>query len=140
MSAYGLTEPWRELHQKLRLFLDVWLQSDFTTRDLDSIFGVILAIGMTTEEKYQRRLQELKVLDKERLKVHQQIELYQCTSRKHSTKVKWRTFKEEDLVLVVKRSMILTHKINGKFKHKSEGPFMVETVYSNGAHRLINQE
>jgi len=34
--------------------------------------------------------------------------------------------------------MVMTHKTKGKFQAKWEGPFMVNTVYSNGAHRLAN--
>jgi len=32
--------------------------------------------------------------------------------------------------------MIMTHKTNGKFQPKWEGPFVVESVYSNEAYRL----
>ena len=31
----------------------------------------------------------------------------------------------------------MTHKTKGKFQRKLEGPFVVESVYSNGAYRLI---
>jgi len=34
--------------------------------------------------------------------------------------------------------MVMTHKTTGKFKPKWEGPFVVDTVYSNGAYRLAN--
>ena len=33
--------------------------------------------------------------------------------------------------------MVMTHKIKGKFQLKWEGPFVIETVYSNGEYRLI---
>jgi len=33
--------------------------------------------------------------------------------------------------------MIMTFKTKGKFQPKWEGPFIIETVYSNGAYRLI---
>jgi len=32
--------------------------------------------------------------------------------------------------------MVMTHKTNGKFQPKWEGPFIIETVYSNGAYHL----
>jgi len=41
------------------------------------------------------------------------------------------------LVLAVRRQMIMTHKIKDKFQPKWEGPFVIETVYSNGAYRLM---
>ena len=34
--------------------------------------------------------------------------------------------------------MVMTHKTKGKFWPKGEGPYVVETVYSNEAYRLIN--
>ena len=34
----------------------------------------------------------------------------------------------------------MTHKTKGKFQLKWEGPFVVESVYSNGAYRLITPE
>ena len=33
--------------------------------------------------------------------------------------------------------MVMTHKIKSKFQLKWEGIFVVETVYSNGAYRLV---
>ena len=50
---------------------------------------------------------------------------------------KSRNFKKSDLVLAVRRPMVMTHKTKGKFQPKWEGPFVVESVYSNGAYRLI---
>lgn len=43
------------------------------------------------------------------------------------------------MILAVKRSMSMTHKIKVKFKPKWQGPLVIETVYSNGAYRLFNQ-
>jgi len=34
----------------------------------------------------------------------------------------------------------MTHKMKEKFQPKWEGPFVVESVYLNGAYRLINSE
>lgn len=36
--------------------------------------------------------------------------------------------------------MIITHKSKGEFDEKWEGPFIVDTVYSNGAYSLITQD
>jgi len=33
--------------------------------------------------------------------------------------------------------MVITHKIKGKFQSKWKRPFVVESIYSNGAYRLI---
>jgi hypothetical protein len=35
--------------------------------------------------------------------------------------------------------MVLNSKKKDKFQPKWEGPFIVETVYSNGAYRLVDQ-
>ena len=65
------------------------------------------------------RLQELEALDDKRLQAQQQIELYQArTTRAFNKKVKERTFKKGDLVLAVRRPMVMTHKTNGKFQPK----------------------
>ena len=93
---------------------------------------------MTTEEKHRQRLQELEALDDKRLQAQQQIELYQARiTRAFNKKVKVRTFKKGDLVLAVRRPMVMTHKTKGKFQPKWEGPFVVESVYSNGSYSLI---
>jgi len=34
----------------------------------------------------------------------------------------------------------MTHKRKGKFQPKWEGPFVVKSVYSNGAYRLITPD
>ena len=44
------------------------------------------------------------------------------------------------MVLAVKRPMILNSKKKGKFEPKWEGPFVVETVYSSGAYRLVTKD
>ena len=48
--------------------------------------------------------------------------------------------KKRDLVLAFRRPMVMTHKMKRKFQPKWEGPFVVESVYSNRAYRLINTE
>ena len=84
------------------------------------------------------QLQELEALDDKRVQAQQQIELYQARITKaFNRKVKERTFKKGDLVLAVRRPMVIMHKTKEKFQPKWEGPFVVESVYSNGAYRLI---
>ena len=74
---------------------------------------------MTDEEKHRLRLQELEVLDDKRLQAQQQIELYQALIfRAFNKKVKERIFKKGDLILVVRRPMVMTHKMKGKFQFK----------------------
>jgi len=60
--------------------------------------------------------------------------------RGFNKKVKERTFKKGELILAVRRPMVMTHKTKEKFQPKWEGPFVVESVYSNRAYRQINLE
>ena len=95
---------------------------------------------MTEADNDRLGLQELEALDEKRLQAQQRIELYQARiSRAFNKKVKQRVFHKGDLVLAVRRPMVMMHKTKGKFQPKWEGPFIVETVYSNGAYRLANQ-
>jgi len=71
---------------------------------------------MTNEEKHRLRLQELEALDDKRLHAQQQIELYQARIvRAFNKKVKEQAFKKDDLILAVRRPMIMTHKTKEKF-------------------------
>jgi len=98
---------------------------------------VALATKMTKEGNDQLRLQELEALDERRLQAQQRIELYQARiSKAFNKKVKERVFQKGDLVLAIRRPMVMIHNTKGKLQPKWEGPFMIETVYSNGAYRL----
>ena len=78
---------------------------------------------------------ELEAMDDKRLQAQQQIELYQARiSKAFNKKVRERIFKNDDLVLAVRRPMVMTHKTRGKFNPKWEGPYVVESVYSNRAY------
>jgi len=80
-------------------------------------------------------------LDDKCLQAQQQIELYQARIfRAFNKKVKEWTFKKDDLILAVRRPMVIMHKTKGKFQPKWEGPFVVESVYSNGAYHLITPD
>ena len=106
-----------------------------------SSLRISLATKMTKEDNHRLRLQELEALDEKRLQAQQHIELYQARmSRAFNKKVKERVFQVGDLVLAVRRPMIMTHKTKGKFQPKWEGPFVIESVYSNGAYRLTNEK
>ena len=106
-----------------------------------SSLRVALMTKMTTEDNDRLQLQELKAVDKKRLQAQQHIELYQARiSKAFNKKVKQRVFQKGNLVLAVRRPMIMTHKTEGKFQPKWEGPFVIETVYSNGTYRLMTSD
>jgi len=74
---------------------------------------------MIKEDNDQLRLQELEALDEKRLQAQQHIELYQARiSKAFNKKVKQRIFQKGDLVLAIRRPMIMTHKAKGKFQPK----------------------
>jgi len=55
-------------------------------------------------------------LNDKRLQAQQQIELYQARiSSAFNKKVKEWTFKKDDLILAVRRPMVMTHKKKEKF-------------------------
>ena len=63
------------------------------------------------------RLQELEALDGKCLQAQQQIELYQVwIFRAFNKKVREQIFKKADLVLVVRRHMVMTHKTKENFQ------------------------
>ena len=102
---------------------------------------IVIASSMTEEEKDKQRLAQLEELNEKRLKAQQQIELYQARiARAYNKGIKLWTFEEGELVLAVRRPTKTAHKSRGKFQPKWEGPFIVETVYSNGAYRLVTME
>ena len=77
---------------------------------------VALATEVTNEEKHRLRLQELEDLDDKRLQAQQQIEFYQARIfRAFNKKDRERIFKKGDLVLAVRRPMVMTYKTKGKF-------------------------
>ena len=80
------------------------------------LLRVTLATKMTKKDNDWLRLQELEALDEKRLQAQQHIELYQAwISKAFNKKVKERVFQKGDLVLIVRQSMVMTHKTKGKF-------------------------
>ena len=61
-------------------------------------------------------------------------------ARAYNKEIRLWTFEKGELVLMIRRPMEIAHKSRGEFQPKWEGPFIVETVYSNGAYRLTTME
>ena len=55
-------------------------------------------------------------------------------------KVRQRAYKKGDLVLTVKRPMLVAHKSKGKFESKWEGPYVIDKVFSNDTYPLLNMK
>ncbi|KAA0025937.1 uncharacterized protein E6C27_scaffold34G002410 [Cucumis melo var. makuwa] len=96
--------------------------------------------GWTTENNVKLRLQELEALDEKRLEAQQTLECYQSRMSKAFDKhVKPRSFQVGDLVLVVRRSIIITRNTENKFTPKWDGPYIVKEVYTNGAYKIVDR-
>ena len=98
-----------------------------STKNSDPISTCCLDNEITNEERHRLWLQEMEAFDDKRLHAQQQIELYQVRiTRAFNKKVKEQTFKKGDLVLTVRRLMVMTHKTKEKFQLKWEGSFVAE--------------
>ena len=134
----GLSYDSSNPNKSYTILFGIWCEAVLPLEIQIPSLRVAMTAEMTNDEKHQLRLQELEALDDKRLQAQQQIELYQARiTRAFNKKVKERTFKKGDLVLAVRTPMVMTHKTKENFQPKWKGPFVVESVYSNGAYRLI---
>ncbi|KAM0875517.1 hypothetical protein ACQ4PT_036740 [Festuca glaucescens] len=96
---------------------------------------------LTKDEQVHLRFQELDALEEERLHALQNLELYrQNMVRAYHKLVKRRVFRKDELVLVLRRPIVVTHKTRGKFEPKWEGPYAIEQVYDGGAYQLVDPQ
>jgi hypothetical protein len=97
--------------------------------------------GLTEEDNARLRLEELEALDEKRLEAQQRLECYQARlSKAFNKKVRARSFQVGDLVLAVRRPIIITHRTGNKFTSKWDGPYVVKEAYTNGAYKLVDQD
>lgn len=90
-----------------------------------------------TQQNAELQLQELESLDERRLIAKQNIELNQTRSAVAIDRLgKYWSFKKGDIVLTIRRRMQMTNKFRGKFQPKWEGPYVDDTMHSNGAYHL----
>ncbi|GKV14736.1 hypothetical protein SLEP1_g25561 [Rubroshorea leprosula] len=87
--------------------------------------------GLTDEQNAKLYLQELEALDEKRLETQQHLECYQARlSRAFNKKVQLRAFQVGNVKLAVRRPIIITRHLGGKFTSKWDGPYIVTKVYS----------
>ena len=99
---------------------------------------VVIAEKIVDDQNAKLRLQEQESLDEKKLAAKQCIGIYQARmADSFDKKVRERAFKKGDLVLEIRRPMILTHKSKGKLEPKCEGPYVINKVYSNGAYAVL---
>ncbi|TYK19638.1 uncharacterized protein E5676_scaffold242G00250 [Cucumis melo var. makuwa] len=97
--------------------------------------------GLTTEDNARLCLQELEALDEKRLEAQQALECYQARmSKAFDKQVRPRSFQVGDLVLAVRRPIIMTRHTENKFTPKWDGPYIVKEVFTNGAYKIIDQD
>lgn len=92
--------------------------------------------SLTEEESAIIRLAELETLDERRLQVQQNLEIYQQRmASAFNKRVRLRSFKKGDLVLIVRTPIIIiiNRRTRGKLEPKWEGPYVIEKVYSIGS-------
>jgi ribonuclease HI len=96
---------------------------------------------LTQDEQIRLRYQELDALEEGRLETLQNLELYrQNMVRAYDKLVKRRVFRKGELVLVLRRPIVVTHKTRGKFEPKWEGPYVIEQAYDGGAYQLVDHQ
>ena len=97
--------------------------------------------SITNDKNAEIRLRELDMLDEKRMAAQQRLQLYQArVSAAFDKRVKYRSFKKGDLVLMLKRPIVVTRRTGGKFDPKWDGPYEIREVYSNGAYRITDQD
>jgi hypothetical protein len=96
---------------------------------------------LTKDKQVQLCFQELDALEEERLHALQNLELYRGNMvRAYEKLVKQRVFRKGELVLVLRRPIVVMHKTKGKFEPKWEGPYAIEQVYDGGAYQLVDPQ
>ena len=93
------------------------------------------------DENTQIRLVELEALDERQLMAQQRLEIYQAQmAGTFNKRVKFRSFDVGDLVLTIKRPIVINRKTQGKFESKWEGLYVVTKVFPKGAYELSNHD
>ncbi|XP_071917153.1 uncharacterized protein [Coffea arabica] len=106
-----------------------------------SSLRIAIQEGFSEEDNVRLRLEELETLDEKRLEAQQRIECYQARLSKAFNKhVRPRSFQIGELVLAVRRPIILTHGGQKKFTPKWDGPYVVREVYTNGSYKLVAED
>ncbi|PIN13721.1 Ribonuclease H [Handroanthus impetiginosus] len=97
--------------------------------------------GLTVQDNVRLRLEELETLDEKRLEAQQQLECYQAhMTEAFNKKVQLRSFQVGDLVLAIRRPIIITQRMGNKFTSKWNGSYVVKEVYTNSAYKLIDKD
>ncbi|XP_047263737.1 uncharacterized protein LOC124896244 [Capsicum annuum] len=100
-----------------------------------------LANLTTTLACGENKSTKLEALDEKRLEAQQRLECYKARlARAFYKRVRPRSFQVGDLVLVVRRPIILNKRIGDKFTSRWDGPYVVKEVYSSVAYKIVDQD
>ncbi|KAF7151334.1 hypothetical protein RHSIM_Rhsim02G0180000 [Rhododendron simsii] len=138
-------QPLTEISEVLPVFAATTKESDDDWREP---FINYLQHGRLPEDKAKRaekvqkiRMVKLESLDERRLYVQQNLEIYRQRMANAFNKRVWlRSFKKGDLVLMVRRPIVISRRTKGKLEPKWDGPYVIEKVYSIGAYLLITMD
>ena len=116
--SLGLPNDGPNSYSQYTFFSSLQVWSSHTSIDTNIITSC--DSGKMTEEDNDRFcLQELEALNEKRLQAQQRIDLYQAwISKAFNKKVKQKIFQKGNLVLIVRRHMVMTHKTTDKFQPK----------------------
>jgi len=79
-------------------------------------------------------------MDEKRLAVQQRLEIYQAqVAGAFNKRVKFRSLQKGDLVLTIRRPIVINRKSPGKFEPKWEGPYVITKVFPKGAYELSSE-
>ena len=88
-------------------------------------------------ENAQVRLAKLEALDERRPMTQHRLEIYQAQmAGAFNKQVKFRSFDVGDLVLTIRRPIVINRKTQGKFASKWKGPYVVTKIFPKGAYEL----
>lgn len=79
-------------------------------------------------------------MDEKRLKAQQRLEYYKARLATGFNKMQLQIFQVGDLILEVRRLIILNKCISDKFTSKWNGSYVVKKVYSSSAYKIDNQD
>jgi hypothetical protein len=128
------TQPSRALHGSTLFFMVYGLEVVLPT---DLIFGALRLTFESIAEAEATRLEDIDVLEEERLNIVIQSARYQQTLRRyHDKAVRHRSFVVGDLVL----RRILAGEGRHKLSPLWEGPFIISEITRPGSYRLTQMD
>jgi hypothetical protein len=128
------TQPSRALHGSTLFFMVYGLEAVLPT---DLIFGALRLTFESIAEAEAPRLEDIDVLEEERLNIVIQSARYQQTLRRyHDKAVRHRSFVVGDLVL----RRILAGEGRHKLSPLWEGPFIISEITRPGSYRLTQMD